>query len=48
LGGAVFLSFSDLITRIIFAPISIPIAVITNFVGAVFFIFLLVKKNDRN
>lgn len=46
LGGAFFLSFCEVLSRIIFAPINIPIAVITNFIGAIFFIFLLAEKND--
>ena len=44
--GAIFLVLADLFARFLFYPIEIPVGVITSFVGAPFFIFLL--KRDKN
>lgn len=42
--GAIFLLFCDLLSRIVFAPIEIPIGAITAVIGAPLFIFLLKNK----
>lgn len=43
LSGAIFLVASDLISRIIIAPVEVPIGVITSVVGAPFFVYILYK-----
>ncbi len=40
-GGAAFLVLADLVSRTLFYPAEIPIGVVTAFVGAPFFAFLL-------
>lgn len=45
LASAIFMVFSDLVSRIIFPPLEIPIGVITAIFGAPVFIYLL-KKNQ--
>ncbi|RCX20365.1 iron complex transport system permease protein [Fontibacillus phaseoli] len=44
LGGGIFIMWSDLAARSLLAPTEIPLGVITAFVGAPFFAFLLYKK----
>lgn len=44
--GGVFLVFSDLISRVLNTTSSLPIGVVTAFLGAPFFIYLLVKRNS--
>ena len=44
--GAIFLAFSDLISRSIFS-FEIPIGIITSFFGAPFFLFLLIKNRKK-
>lgn len=39
--GAVFLSFCDLVSRILFQPFGLPIGLITSLVGVPFFLYLL-------
>tara|TARA_Y100001935_G_C17232598_1_gene471237 strand:- start:37 stop:1098 length:1062 start_codon:yes stop_codon:yes gene_type:complete len=41
--GGIFLLISDLIARMIISPMILPVGVITSFIGAPLFIFLLVK-----
>ena len=43
LGGA-FLLLADIVSRTIVAPIVIPVGIVTSFVGAPFFLFLLIRK----
>jgi iron complex transport system permease protein len=43
--GAVFLLFCDTLSRIVFAPVLIPVGVITNIIGGCFFVFLLFRAN---
>lgn len=43
--GGVFLVFSDLISRSLNTVSSLPIGVVTAFIGAPFFIYLLIKRN---
>jgi iron complex transport system permease protein len=44
-GGAAFLVLADLVSRTLFYPAEIPIGVVTAFVGAPFFAFLLLLGN---
>jgi len=41
--GAGFVTLSDVLARVLFAPYEIPVGIIMAFVGAPFFVFLLVK-----
>ncbi|MGM0375631.1 MAG: FecCD family ABC transporter permease [Bacteroidota bacterium] len=43
LGGA-FLLLADIVSRTVVAPVVIPVGIVTSFVGAPFFLFLLVRK----
>jgi iron complex transport system permease protein len=45
--GAVFLLLCDSLSRVLFAPILIPVGVITSIIGGLFFVFLLFKS-ERN
>lgn len=45
--GAVLLLLSDTLARTVIAPTELPVGVITAFVGAPFFIYLLVKKKRQ-
>ncbi|MEV9593334.1 iron ABC transporter permease [Aliarcobacter butzleri] len=45
--GGVFLVFSDLISRNLNTDSTLPIGVVTAFIGAPFFIYLLVKRDKR-
>lgn len=45
--GGVFLSICDSVGKIIFANVSLPIGIITSFLGIPFFVYLLTKKNFR-
>jgi iron complex transport system permease protein len=42
--GAIFLLFCDIINRILFNPITIPISIITSTIGGIFFIFIQYMK----
>ncbi|MFW2600723.1 FecCD family ABC transporter permease [Aliarcobacter butzleri] len=46
--GGVFLVFSDLISRNLNTDSTLPIGVVTAFIGAPFFIYLLIKRNKTN
>lgn len=46
--GAIFMIISDLLSRVIFAPIEIPIGSITAIIGSPIFIFLLRRKHLIN
>lgn len=45
--GGVFLVISDLIARNLNTASSLPIGVVTAFIGAPFFVYLLIKRNKR-
>lgn len=45
--GGVFLVFSDLISRNLNTDSTLPIGVVTAFIGAPFFIYLLIKRDKR-
>lgn len=47
LGGAAFLVAADTLARILVAPTELPVGVISAFLGAPFFIFLLRTKGSR-
>jgi len=44
LTGAIFLTLSDLASRVIFSPLDLPVGIITALCGGPFFIYLLRKK----
>ncbi|WP_419769724.1 MAG: FecCD family ABC transporter permease [Candidatus Marinarcus sp.] len=46
--GGVFLVFSDLIARNLNMDSTLPIGVVTAFIGAPFFVYLLIKRNKRS
>ena len=46
--GGGFVCICDTAARYLFAPYEIPVGIIMAFIGAPFFIFLLVKGGDRN
>ncbi|MGM0467711.1 MAG: FecCD family ABC transporter permease [Promethearchaeati archaeon] len=45
--GGVFLLFADIIARTIISPIVLPIGILTSFLGAPMFLYLLLKKERR-
>ncbi|QDF29133.1 FecCD family ABC transporter permease [Halarcobacter anaerophilus] len=45
--GGVFLVFSDLIARNLNTASSLPIGVVTSFIGAPFFVYLLIRRNNK-
>jgi iron complex transport system permease protein len=45
--GGIFLVFSDLIARNLNTDSTIPIGVVTAFIGAPFFIYLLIRRNKK-
>ncbi|WP_010663663.1 FecCD family ABC transporter permease [Marinilabilia salmonicolor] len=42
--GAIFLLLADIISRTVVAPVVIPVGIVTSFVGAPFFLFLIIRK----
>ena len=46
--GGVFLVISDLIARNLNTASSMPIGVVTSFIGAPFFVYLLIRRNSKN
>lgn len=44
-GGAVFLIFADLISRVLFQPITLQVGVVSAFIGAPLFIILILRTN---
>ena len=46
-GGAVFVILADTVARTIVQPAEFPVGVLTAFVGAPFFIFLLINNRRR-
>jgi iron complex transport system permease protein len=47
LAGGVFLVACDLISRILYPPVGLPVGIITSFFGVPFFVYLLRRKNYR-
>lgn len=45
LSGAGFVTLCDTLARVVFAPYEIPVGIIMAFLGAPFFIFILLKRN---
>ena len=45
--GGVFLVLSDLISRVLNTASSLPIGVVTSFIGAPFFVYLLFRKHKK-
>ncbi|MCL0043451.1 iron chelate uptake ABC transporter family permease subunit, partial [Dehalococcoidia bacterium] len=45
IGGAIFLIAADTIARTIVQPAEIRVGIITAFIGAPFFLFLLIRNN---
>ncbi len=45
--GAVFLMICDLLARILFSPFELPVGIILSFIGAPFFIYLLLRRNKN-
>jgi len=46
LGGAILLLLSDTLARTLFAPIELPVGLVTAFLGAPFFISLLRRRHS--
>lgn len=47
LAGGVFLVGCDLISRLLYPPVGLPVGIITSFFGVPFFVYLLRRKNYR-
>ena len=47
LGGAAFVILADTVARTVIQPAELPVSIITAFVGAPFFIFLLIKNKRQ-
>lgn len=47
IGGSIVMVLADLVARTVLAPVEIPVGIVTAFVGAPFFIWLLVRKNSH-
>jgi iron complex transport system permease protein len=47
LAGASLLLFADVFARLVMAPAELPIGIVTAFLGAPFFLFLLVRGRER-
>ena len=45
--GGVFLLVADTIARTIISPIVLPVGILTSFLGAPMFLYLLLKKEER-
>lgn len=45
--GAIFMVFCDLIARMIYAPIGLPVGVVSSFVGIPFFVYLLSQSKYK-
>lgn len=45
--GGVFLLLADIVSRTVTAPVMIPVGIVTSFVGAPFFLFLLIRKVQK-
>ena len=47
LGGGLFLLAADTLARVVVAPAEVRVGIVTSFVGAPFFLFLLVRHKSR-
>jgi iron complex transport system permease protein len=47
LAGGVFLPLCDTLSRMLFAPVEIPVGVITSIIGGIFFIFLMTASREK-
>lgn len=47
LGGATFLMLADLIARILFNPLELPIGVVTSFIGAILFVYIFYTSRRK-
>jgi iron complex transport system permease protein len=45
--GGIFLLFSDTLARTIIAPMVLPVGILTSFIGAPLFLYLLIKRRRR-
>lgn len=45
LGGAILLVAADMVARVIVAPAELPIGIVTAFIGAPYFLWLLLRRN---
>ncbi len=45
--GAILLVWADLLARIVFSPLEIPVGIFTTFMGGPFFIFLIIKNQKK-
>ena len=46
-GGALLLIMADLVSRVVIAPVELPVGAITSFLGAPVFLYLLLKGGSR-
>lgn len=46
--GASFLTFADLLARVILKPVEMPIGIITSTFGGPFFLYLLIRSKQKN
>jgi iron complex transport system permease protein len=47
LGGGIFLTITDTFARSVLAPVELPVGIVTAFLGAPFFIFLLRRHREK-
>jgi iron complex transport system permease protein len=45
--GGMFLLLADTIARTLFSPVVLPVGILTSFLGAPLFIYLLIKNTGR-
>ncbi|MGM5484962.1 MAG: iron chelate uptake ABC transporter family permease subunit, partial [Nanobdellota archaeon] len=45
--GALFMLFTDTLARTIISPVILPVGIVTSFVGAPLFLYLLLRKSKR-
>ncbi|MHA7879932.1 MAG: FecCD family ABC transporter permease [Saccharospirillum sp.] len=48
LAGAALLMWADIFARLVVAPAELPIGIITSLIGGPFFLYLLIKQQDRS
>ena len=46
--GATFLMLADLVARILFNPLELPIGVVTSFIGAILFVYIFYTSRRKN
>jgi iron complex transport system permease protein len=46
-GGGIFLIWADIVARVAVAPVELPVGVVTAFLGAPFFMYLLRTRKSR-